>query len=118
MPNSFDVRRHVARLIATVPRERRAEMTSFPRAFAALRGPSSSFHKLGGLRRRRPTWRPAARRARPISSPSPAHVPVAASGRDGSAKRDDGSGSDDGGGSSDPPSPPSQALDVVAGGAP
>src|SRR5262249_45154952 len=86
--------------VAAPPLNRRGEMTSFPRAFAALRGPGSSFHKLRGLRRRRP----AARRPRPIPSPPPARARVAGSGGDGSSERGPpGGDSADGDGGPDPP---------------
>jgi len=98
--------------------DRKATRAALRKAFNKLRAPCSTFHQLHELsaRRRLPTRRPAARRARLMSSMPPEYAPdLEASGRDGTGACDDGGGdSADGDG---PPSPPSPAHDVVAGGA-
>jgi len=101
MPAFTNCRPDVAALIASAKRHNRnngkAEMAPQPRELVDLdlRLRRSRFHR----RRRSPAWRPAARRARPIS--------LAASGRDGTGARDDGGGDSDGdGGGPEPPPPP------------
>src|SRR5262249_59742910 len=88
--------------------DRKATRAALRKSFNKLRAPCSTFHQLHELsaRRRLPTRRPAARRARLMSPMPPQYAPdLEASGRDGTGARDGGGGGLGGGGGA-PTAPP------------